>query len=61
MVHHVFNFDAGKYPRIYTKEEMEIILNQVGIAVVQDSIEQGRKVKVDAGCEIWKKNLKTIK
>lgn len=48
----------GNDPRIMTKEEKKIILNQAAIRINQDPTEQGRKVKVEAGFETWKKNLK---
>ncbi len=51
----------GNDPRIMSKEEKEIILNAVAIAVNQDPTEQGRRIKVKNGFEIWKKNLKNGK
>lgn len=51
----------GNDPRIMTKEEKKIILNQAAIRINQDPTEQGRKVKVEAGFEIWRKNLKNGK
>lgn len=49
----------GNDPRIMSKEEKEIIKNKMAISINQDSTEQGQKVKVDSGFEIWKKNLKS--
>jgi len=51
----------GNDPRIMSKEEKEIILNAVAIAVNQDPTEQGRRIKVKNGFEKWKKNLKNGK
>ncbi len=48
----------GNDPRVMTKEEKDIILNKLAISINQDPTEQGQKVKVDSGFEIWKKNLK---
>ncbi len=48
----------GNDPRIMSKEEKKIIKNKMAISINQDPTEQGKKVKVDSGFEIWKKKLK---
>lgn len=51
----------GNDPRNMTPEELKIITNADCIAIDQDPVEQGNKVKDEAGIEVWLKHLKNGK